>query len=158
MTLTRNLRLSNLEHWYMFPGSVYPEPAYNNTSLEVFIWEEDMIYILTITDIPEKVFFKNEDLISDIEGLAHHLVVEKGSTQFFEFITIDSSEGKRDESFDKAVYKLIKNKYPHLLINHHQKSFKYVDCKIKLEFSSSHLMFILYLIQLIFLHIEFLYD
>jgi len=109
----------------MFPGSVYPEPAYNNTSLEVFIWEEDMIYILTITDIPEKVFFKNEDLISGIEGLAHHLVVEKGSTQFFEFITIDSSEVNRDESFDKAVYKLIKNKYPHLLVNHHQKSFKY---------------------------------
>ena len=68
---------------------------------------------------------KNEDLISDIEGLAHHLVVEKGSTQLFEFITIDSSEGNRDESFDKAVYKLIKNKYPHLLVNHHQKSFKY---------------------------------
>ncbi len=112
MTLTRNLRLPNLDHWYMFPGSVYPEPTYNNTSLEVFIWEEDMIYILTITDIPEKVFFKNEDLISDIEGLAHHLVVEKGSTQLFEFITIDSSEGNCDESFDKAVYKLIKNKYP----------------------------------------------
>ncbi|MEB8170297.1 hypothetical protein NGH30_00455 [Macrococcus caseolyticus] len=45
MTLTRNLRLSNLEHWYMFLGSVYPELAYNNTSLEVYIWEEDMIYI-----------------------------------------------------------------------------------------------------------------
>lgn len=45
MTLTRNLRLPNLEHWYMFPGSVYPEPTYNNTSLEVYIWEEDMIYI-----------------------------------------------------------------------------------------------------------------
>lgn len=125
MTLTRNLRLSNLEHWYMFPGSVYSEPAYNNTSLEVFIWEEDMIYILTITDIPEKVFFKNEDLISDIEGLAHHLVVEKGSTQLFEFITIESSEYNGDEAFDNAVHTLIKNKYPHLLVNHHQNNFKY---------------------------------
>lgn len=96
------------------------------------IFGKKILYILTITDIPEKVFLKNEDLISDIEGLAHHLVVEKGSTQFFEFITIDSSEGNCDESFDKAVYKLIKNKYPHLLVNHHQKSFKYVDCKIKL--------------------------
>lgn len=125
MTLTRNLRLANLEHWYMFPGSVYPEPEYDNTSLEVYIWEEDIIHILTITDIPEKVFLKNEDLISDIEGLAHHLVVEKGSTQLFEFITIESSEDNGDEAFDNAVHALIKNKYPHLLVNHHQKNFKY---------------------------------
>lgn len=125
MTLTRNLRLSNLEHWYMFPGSVYPEPEYDNTSLEVYIWEEDIIHILTITDIPEKVFLKNEDLITDIEGLAHHLVVEKGSTQLFEFITIKSSEDNGDEAFDNAVHTLIKNKYPHLLVNHHQKNFKY---------------------------------
>lgn len=125
MTLTRNLRLSNLEHWYMFPGSVYPEPEYDNTSLEVYIWEEDIIHILTITDIPEKVFLKNEDLITDIEGLAHHLVVEKESTQLFEFITIESSEDNGDEAFDNAVHTLIKNKYPHLLVNHHQKNFKY---------------------------------
>ncbi|MEE1107557.1 MAG: hypothetical protein UH078_06220 [Macrococcus canis] len=109
----------------MFPGSVYPEPEYDNTSLEVYIWEEDIIHILTITDIPEKVFLKNEDLISDIEGLAHHLVVEKGSTQLFEFITIESSEYNGDEAFDNAVHTLIKNKYPHLLVNHHQNNFKY---------------------------------
>ncbi|QIH75021.1 hypothetical protein [Macrococcoides canis] len=125
MTLTRNLRLPNLEHWYMFPGSVYPEPEYDNTSLEVYIWEEDIIHILTITDIPEKVFLKNEDLISDIEGLAHHLVIEKGSTQLFEFITIGFSEDNGDEAFDNAVHMLIKKKYPHLLVNHHQKNFKY---------------------------------
>ncbi|QNR07003.1 hypothetical protein [Macrococcoides canis] len=125
MTLTRNLRLANLEHWYMFPGLVYPEPEYDNTSLDVYIWEEDIIHILTITDIPEKVFLKNEDLISDIEGLVHHLVIEKGSTQLFEFITIGFSEDNGDEAFDNAVHTLIKNKYPHLLVNHHQKNFKY---------------------------------
>lgn len=78
MTLTRNLRLANLERWYMYPGNVFEGTEYMNTFLEVFIFEANEIYILTITDIPKDSLFSNEELISDIEGWAHHLAVEKG--------------------------------------------------------------------------------
>lgn len=51
MTLTRNLRLANLERWYMYPGNVFEGTEYMNTFLEVFIFEANEIYILTITKI-----------------------------------------------------------------------------------------------------------
>ncbi|GGB01497.1 hypothetical protein GCM10007190_06950 [Macrococcus hajekii] len=103
MTLTRNLRLPNLEHWYMYPGSVYAEEVYQYTHLEVYIWETDDIYILTITDLPENDLYSNEELISDIESLAHHLVIEKGSTQIYECFELDMSDFHYDPESEDTV-------------------------------------------------------
>lgn len=142
MTLIRQLRQPNLERWYMYPGAVYDDEVYRDTFLEVFIWEEkEEIFILTITDIPEKVLFSNEFLISDIESLAHHLVVEKGSTQLWECFEVDLSNFKPDPDSDDSVEcqfrdyqdmvrtqyveEFIYPKYPLEGYDNHQKTFKY---------------------------------
>lgn len=142
MTLIRQLRQANLERWYMYPGSVYEGEGYKNTDLEVFIWEEEgEIYILTITDVPKELLFSNEDLVSDIESLAHHLVVEKGSTQLWEFYEIDASGFKEDPNSeetvecqlleyqdmlkDEYIKEYIYPKYPLQGYDKHQKTFKY---------------------------------
>lgn len=141
MSLTRNIRLPNMEHWYMHPSAVYPGMEYQHKSLEVFIWETEDIFILTITDIPEALFFQNEDLICDIESLAHHLVPDKGSIQLFEFINTNTDGFIYDEKlednyecqlcdyiedeYSKKVTQLLTKKYPHLMLHHEQRSFRY---------------------------------
>ncbi|MCG7421183.1 hypothetical protein BHU61_05040 [Macrococcus epidermidis] len=141
MTLTRNLRLANLERWYMYPGNVFEGTEYMNTFLEVFIFEENEIYILTITDIPKDSLFSNEELISDIEGLAHHLAVEKGSTQLFEFLDIDMSNFKfnpdsdgnieyqtneyKDKYIEKYYKEILYQKYPQINVIHENTTFSY---------------------------------
>ncbi|ULG72384.1 hypothetical protein [Macrococcus brunensis] len=99
------------------------------------------IYILIITDLKEEVLYKNEELISDIEGLAHHLVIEKGSTQLFEFVEINKEEFQadplsqetlacqiieyRDRCWAEYVQRNIYPKYPLISYDAHQKTFTY---------------------------------